>query len=301
MNFNEQYAAYLADIEQALPVYFPAQLESAYGQVTAAARYSLLAGGKRIRPVLLLAAAGLLDVARDLALPYAAALEMIHTYSLVHDDLPCMDDDDLRRGRPTCHKVYGEGMAVLAGDALLNRAYEVILEAIAGFPASRMPAAAQAGQIIARAAGSQGMIGGQALDLAAESQILTAEALRHLHALKTGQLLLAPVLAAAALAGNPQPQTDDLRDYATHIGLAFQIQDDILDVTADQQLLGKTTGKDVRDAKSTYVTHFGLAQARQLLAVAMDEAGQALARLGEQGLKVDFLQGLTGFLLTRQH
>lgn len=310
MNFRQQYQAYLALIEQALPEAYPERDEAAGGRVVAAARYSLLAGGKRIRPVLLLAVADLLGVSRLRALPYALAIEMIHTYSLIHDDLPSMDNDDLRRGRPTCHKVYGEALAILAGDALLNRAFELLLAAaaaelkrpdLAETSAGRLAAALAASQEIARAAGSAGMIAGQTMDLAAEGQVITAPLLRRLHSLKTGQLILAPAVAAALLADCPPDQAAGIRRYAEHIGLAFQIQDDILDVTANAADLGKSAGKDQRDAKSTYVSLFGLDEARRLLDDASAQASAALDQLAETGLAVDFLTGLTDYLLHRTH
>ncbi|MBP1757251.1 MAG: crtE [Firmicutes bacterium] len=295
--FEQHYQNLINQIEAGLDAALPPLAVAEGGTVVEASRYSLLSGGKRIRPVLLLATLESLGLQLDLGLPYALAIEMIHTYSLIHDDLPCMDDDDFRRGRPTCHKQFGEALAVLAGDTLLNRAFEIVLDNKMSGRENGLKAA----QIIARSAGSQGMIAGQALDLAAEGRIIEPEALRLLHSLKTGRLIAAPVLAACALAGAAEDVTRDFQDFAENLGLAFQIQDDILDVTATSEKLGKTTGKDSRDLKSTYVTLFGLDQAQSMLREVTGLAKQALQRLADRGYSVDFLFGLTEFLLTRDY
>jgi geranylgeranyl diphosphate synthase type II len=246
---------------------------------------------------LLLAAAELTGAGRQTALPFASALELIHTYSLIHDDLPCMDDDDLRRGRPTCHKVFGEAIAVLAGDYLLNRAYEILLDAID--PAQ--PGSLAAARLISRAAGSHGMIGGQVLDLQAGGRMISPEQLCRIHTLKTGALLLAPLLAGARL-GRADPATEQvLTRYGRSIGLAFQIRDDILDVTANAGTLGKSAGKDERDGKATYVSHYGLAGAETKLQEITGQAQQALAELKSLGFDPTFLVNLTRFLLIRSH
>ena len=296
-SFKQEFAGYLAAVEQALPEFMPEQPAGDGGQVINAARYSLLAGGKRIRPVLLLAACSMLGCDQAAAMPFACALEMIHTYSLIHDDLPCMDNDDLRRGLPTCHKVYGEAMAVLAGDALLNRACEILLDAALSGGSGKLEAA----RIISEAAGSRGMIGGQALDLAAEGKKISADELRKLHQMKTGALIKAPVLAAASLAGAPAKVRSCLEEYANAIGLGFQIKDDILDVTADSSTMGKTTGKDQRDQKSTYVSLFGLDEAQGLLEGTIDAAHLALVDLGTIGYDPAFLNDLADYLLVRSN
>ena len=295
--FKQQYKMYLDLIEPYLAQALPTQDKEWGGDVVQAARYSLLSGGKRIRPVLALATMDCLGADRVLALPCAAALEMIHTYSLVHDDLPCMDDDDLRRGRPTCHKQFGEALAVLAGDALLNRAFEVILDDMTSGCLRKVEAA----RIIARAAGSSGMIAGQTLDLQAEGRIIAPDELVRLHSLKTGQLILAPVLAACALAEVTSETTVLFRTFAENLGLAFQIQDDILDVTATEDKLGKSTGKDQRDQKSTYVTLFGLDKAQIKLQEATRQAKAALTAAAGLGCDPAFLLDLADFLLQRDH
>jgi geranylgeranyl diphosphate synthase, type II len=294
--FSARYAVYQSEVEQALPVYLGEQPLAEGGQPLAAGEYSLIGGGKRVRPVLLLAVCDLLGYPRQQGLPFACALELIHTYSLIHDDLPAMDNDDLRRGRPTCHVAFGEAMAILAGDALLNRAYEIMLDAI---PASGLERGLSAASQIAAAAGSRGMIGGQALDLAAAGHTIDASQLRLMHQMKTGALLKAPVLAAASLAGAEPDVCGLLAEYAEAIGLAFQIKDDILDETADEAALGKSAGKDRRDSKPTFVSLFGLDEAGRQLASAIGQARGALARLAERGLAVDFLAGMTDYLLER--
>lgn len=294
--FDLAYDRYRQLVEASLPHTYPQTPDPAGGKVVSAARYSLLAGGKRLRPVLLLATTELLGKEAHAVLPFAAAVEMIHTYSLIHDDLPCMDDDDLRRGRPTCHVVYGEALAVLAGDALLNRAFELVHEAGPAFGAAGWKAAA----ILSQASGSQGMIGGQTLDLMAEENPVDFLGLEAIHHLKTGALIKAPILMAAALAGAVEPITKSLEQYADAIGLAFQIRDDILDVTADQTVLGKTIGKDARDQKTTYVSLFGLTGAQAHLEQSIGQARIAISSLESAGFDVDFLTGLAEYLTVRQ-
>ncbi len=291
--FRKTYDRLLADVESALSDAFPQTPEIIGGKVVEAARYSLMGGGKRIRPVLTLAVSEMLDVETSSAMPYALALEMIHTYSLIHDDLPCMDDDDLRRGRPTCHRVYGEALAVLAGDALLNRAFEIMLDA------SGKPAEIDACRRVAKAAGSSGMIGGQVLDLAAEGRSISELELITIHRLKTGALLKAPVEVAVALAGIQGELSDNLYGYADAIGLAFQIQDDILDVSSSSAKLGKTVGKDAKSEKSTYVTLLGLDEAVKRLDETIDLARDRLALIEKAGKRTLFLSGLAEYLRTR--
>lgn len=227
-----------------------------------AMRHSLLAGGKRIRPLLLLTACEAMGGQADQAMPYSLALEMIHTYSLVHDDLPAMDDDDLRRGRPTCHKVYGEGMAVLAGDGLLSLAFELMGDAAANAPLAQMPNHTQALASIAHGCGVNGMVAGQCIDLEGENKHLDAAALEAMYDQKTGALLRCAVQAGAHLAGADRTEIDALGAFALHLGLWFQINDDILDVEADPQIIGKPVGSDQRQGKSTFVSMLGLDEAK---------------------------------------
>lgn len=249
-----------------------------------AMRYSLTAGGKRLRPSMLLAAADMLGVARDEAMIPACALEMIHTYSLIHDDLPGMDNDTLRRGRPTNHVVFGEGQAILAGDGLLSLAFELMLENAMNFPhhAANHNAAAYE---IALGAGARGMVGGQCMDLYCERENVRDEKmLAYIHENKTARLFISPLRAAARLAGLA-PDSDEmnaLTGYAVHFGLLFQAVDDILDVVGDQALLGKSTGKDAETGKLTFVTLYGLDGARQHAERLCSQARQHIALFGER-------------------
>ncbi|MBQ9402513.1 MAG: polyprenyl synthetase family protein [Clostridia bacterium] len=215
-----------------------------------AMRYSLEAGGKRLRPVMLLAACDMAGGDMEIALPFACAMEMIHTYSLIHDDLPAMDNDDLRRGKPTNHKVFGEGMAVLAGDGLLNAAAELMARAALQFNDNR---GIRALEIIMRHAGVTGMIAGQAADLDSEGEAPREEMLTYIHSHKTADLLEAPMEAGLVLAGADEKACRLGRDYGYHLGLAFQMTDDLLDVTGDTALLGKKTGADAEQNKMTWV------------------------------------------------
>ena len=260
-----------------------------------AMRYSLLAGGKRIRPVLALATAEAVGRERESVMPLAAALELIHTYSLIHDDLPAMDDDDLRRGRLTCHKAYGEDVAILAGDALYAEAFQLLLSRQDGDPRCVLAAAAR----LAGATGVQGMVGGQYIDVT-ETAGAGDGGLRRLHELKTGQLIAVSIECVLLLdAGNRSQTSTAFRAFAGELGLLFQIVDDILDVTGSQETLGKQQGADVRLGKRTYVTEFGLEGAR---AMAEESRERALAALGEAapGGAAD-LQRITDFIATRSY
>jgi geranylgeranyl diphosphate synthase, type II len=245
-----------------------------------AMRYSLLAGGKRIRPVLALATAEALGRPAAEVLPLAAAIEMIHTYSLIHDDLPAMDDDELRRGKPTCHVAFGEDVAILAGDGLFAEALRLALAEQQGEPANLIAALRE----LVTAAGTHGMVGGQFLDVAGADE----EDLRHLHEMKTGALIAASVGSVLALEGLDGPPTMPFRRFAAELGVVFQIVDDILDVTGDEAELGKPRGSDERHGKATYVSVFGLDRARELAReshtaarAALAEADGATGRLGQ--------------------
>ena len=255
-----------------------------------AMRYSLLAGGKRIRPVLCLATARAIGRPVEDFLGAAAALEMVHTYSLVHDDLPAMDDDDLRRGQPTSHVKYGEAVAILAGDGLFA-------EAIAALAAVPAPAdrVVEAVGLLSAATGVEGMVGGQYVDVTAES--LDAEGLRHLHSLKTGRLIRASIEVALALGGLDETSREPYRRFATLIGLLFQIVDDILDVTGSDEELGKPHGSDERHGKVTYVSLYGLEQARSL---ATETHSQALAALAGAGGDTEDLKRIADYIYSRE-
>ncbi len=226
-----------------------------------AMKYSVDAGGKRIRPVLTLAAAELCGGKAEDALPFACAIEMVHTFSLIHDDLPCMDDDDMRRGRPTSHKVYGEGMAVLAGDALIIKAFETAVSA--NVPADRI---VKAVGYLSKLSGCKGMIGGQVVDLESENSEISAETLEFLHVNKTSALIQCALLLGGASAGADEKTMSALFEYGLCLGLAFQVQDDILDVCGDSEMLGKQVGSDAEKGKSTFVTMYGLEKSRQMVA-----------------------------------
>ena len=263
-------------------------LDSKLGE---AMEYSLMAGGKRMRPMLLMAAADAVGRKGTDFLIAACAMEMIHTYSLIHDDLPAMDNDDYRRGKLTNHKVYGDGMAILAGDALLTLAFEVVLRQEAD-PAVKLAVVRE----FAIAAGQSGMVGGQAMDLEAEGQKIDMGTLQQLHMGKTGALFHAAIRSGAMLAGASEEELAALTTYADKFGLAFQITDDILDVTGDEALIGKPVGSDERNDKSTYVTLTSLEEARKLAEETVAEAVAALAPLGE---KAGFLWELVEYLLKR--
>lgn len=260
-----------------------------------AMRYSLLAGGKRIRPVLALATAEAIDIPAATILPLAAAIELIHTYSLIHDDLPAMDDDDLRRGRPTCHRAYGEDVAILAGDGLYAEAFKLLLSEQQGEPADVLAAAAE----LAAATGVNGMVGGQYLDIAGTAPP-GVDGLRRLHELKTGRLIGASVECVLLLAGGHKPDTMSYyRTFANELGVLFQIVDDILDVTGSEETLGKPQGTDERLGKRTYVTEFGLDGARSLARQSHGRARGALAQAAPSG--AEQLEQITDFIATRTY
>jgi geranylgeranyl diphosphate synthase type II len=275
-------------VETALDALLPAATTHP-ARLHEAMRYALFAGGKRLRPLLLLAACRACEGQDRQALAAAAAVEMIHTYSLVHDDLPAMDDDALRRGQPTTHVVYGEGMAILVGDALLTRAAEILLGSVTADGLDEVPAAAAAHLITA--ASSQGMIGGQALDLESEGQHLPLESLEDLHGRKTGALIQASLVAGGHCAGADASHLAALGRCGQALGLAFQIVDDILDVTGKPGELGKSPGKDEKAGKSTFPALMGLHASRRRAVELADEARDALALLGAAAEPVRDLVG----------
>lgn len=261
-----------------------------------AMRYAVLNGGKRLRPMLVLEGAAIACGNPDQAIPAACGLEFIHCYSLVHDDLPAMDDDDFRRGQPTCHKVFGEANAILTGDALLTAAFELISRnaQVEGVQSSQVLIVIQE---VARAAGSRGMIGGQVMDLEAEGQTIDLNTLKTLHSLKTGELFCASLRAGAVLGGMNTDKLEALTAYARYFGLAFQITDDLLDVRGDQQLLGKPVGSDERNHKTTYPSLLGVKQAEAMARRNVDACLQSLEVFGPEA---QFLRDLACFTLERQ-
>lgn len=280
MDFTLTYKEYMAKIESYLFDYIKMQ-DNLQNRIYDAMLYSLKAGGKRIRPVLALACTELLDGSEKEIVPYACALEFIHTYSLIHDDLPCMDNDDFRRGKLTSHKVYGEAIALLAGDALLNLAYETITDAI--ITSSQNTAQKlRALKLIAEASGTSGMIGGQVIDMESGYKKINPEALEHMHRLKTGALIRAAVLAPALIFGASEKQIERLALYAGNIGLAFQIKDDIMDVESSFEIMGKPSGSDEKAGKTTYVSLYGIKNAEAMLNSATMKAIEALSLFGSR-------------------
>ncbi|MCI6284412.1 polyprenyl synthetase family protein [Selenomonas sp.] len=256
--------------------------------------YSLMAGGKRLRPILVMAAADAVGADGAQFVTTGCALEMIHTYSLIHDDLPAMDNDDYRRGKLTNHKVYGAGLATLAGDALLTLAFEVLLRQTGVSDATRLAVVRE----MAMAAGMNGMVGGQAIDLASEGHRIPMELLKKMHMGKTGALFRAAIRSGAILGGANDAQLAALTRYADAFGLAFQITDDILDVVGDEAAIGKPVGSDERNHKSTYVTLLSLEKAQALAKATVDDA---IAALDEFGDEAAFLRGLVQMLIERNH
>lgn len=301
--FAAWQAAQLARVERALDEWTPAQAPAGLGEVM---RYAVQGGGKRLRPLLALAACEAVEGAPQAALRAACAVELIHAYSLVHDDMPCMDNDVLRRGKPTVHVQFGQAQALLAGDALQALAFEILTPEPSAATSADMPAAMQAAlcRLLARAAGADGMAGGQAIDLASVGLPLTEPELRAMHRRKTGALLLASVRMGAACAAHPLPAAalQALDAYGQALGLAFQVVDDVLDVTADSALLGKTAGKDAAAGKPTYVSLLGLEAARQLAADLLAQAENALNALQASGLAhTQPLHALARQVVQRQH
>lgn len=279
-------------VEQALAELVPAAYPD---RLYEAMRYSLLAGGKRLRPILCLASCDLVGGTLEQAMPTACALEMVHTMSLIHDDLPAMDNDDYRRGRLTNHKVFGEDMAILAGDALLAYAFQVIAERTHTVSAERILDVIGR---LGRAASATGLVGGQVVDLESEGKAIPLETLEYIHAHKTGALLEIAVVSGGILGGADREQVEHLSLFARDIGLAFQIMDDILDVTATSEQLGKTAGKDVAAAKATYPSLLGLGLSQQR---ASDLIHAAKSQLSPYGSAAIPLLALADFITQRTH
>ncbi len=264
--------------------------------VVEAARYSLFAGGKRLRPILCLAAAEVVGGDLNVAMPAACALEMIHTYSLIHDDLPAMDNDDFRRGKPTCHKAFGEAVAILAGDALLTEAFDVAASQLVagGVPAERV---VRIIGILARASGYRGMVGGQTIDLECENRDVDLATVEYMHVRKTGALLTASLEAGAVLGGGSPQDVAALKHFGLHFGLAFQITDDILDVEGDAAAMGKTPGSDQARNKRTYPALLGLSQSKEAALQNVEAAVDALKSFNE---KAEPLRAVARYLLVRR-
>jgi geranylgeranyl pyrophosphate synthase len=293
--FAAQLEAWRARVEAALAARLP-RTDQTPERLHAAMRYSVL-GGKRVRPILLFATARALGLEERQVEAAACALELVHVYSLVHDDLPSMDDDDLRRGRPTCHKAYDEATALLVGDALQSLAFELLASdpALPAEPAIRVRLV----QLLAHAIGSLGMAGGQAIDLEAEGRKLAIGQIEEMHSMKTGALIRVSVMMGAACAPALEPHLERaLAGFAAPIGLAFQIQDDLLDVLSDTATLGKAAGSDRERGKPTYPAILGVSASQEQVRKLHEEAMQSLAPFGERG---DALRGVTDWLLARRN
>ena len=294
MDINKEIAEHTTQVEAIITKYLPK--ESGYQKtVMEAMNYSFLAGGKRLRPMLMQETYRLFGGNSDIIEPFMAAIEMIHTYSLIHDDLPAMDNDDYRRGRKTTHVVYGEAMGILAGDALLNFAFETACKGLMQDVGN--PAVARAVQILAQKAGIYGMLGGQVVDVESEGQPLEREKLDFIYDLKTGALIEASMLIGAVLAGASEKEQQVILQVAKDVGLAFQIQDDILDVTSDMETLGKPIGSDEKNHKTTYVTIRGLAQAQKDVEKISERALEGVASLADENV---FLNELIRYLIHRK-
>lgn len=283
------------EIEKIITAYLPKE-EGYQKTIMEAMNYSMQAGGKRLRPMLMLETYRLFGGKSKVIEPFMAAIEMIHTYSLVHDDLPAMDNDEYRRGKLTTHKVYGEAMGILAGDALLNYAFETATTAFDMEPGN--PSIGKALQILARKAGIFGMVGGQVVDVQAENdQTMTREKLNFIYRLKTSALIEASMLIGAVLAGATRNEQKVIEQAAGEVGLAFQIQDDILDVTSTMEVLGKPIGSDEKNNKVTYVTYEGIEKAKEDVARISKDA---VAHMDSLVVKNDFLKELLLFLISRE-
>lgn len=258
-----------------------------------AMRYSVFAGGKRLRPVLMLMTCKMCGGDINEVMPFACALEMIHTYSLIHDDLPAMDNDDLRRGMPTSHKKFGEATAILAGDALLTKAFEVVSQ----YSGSETARAMRAINILAVSAGTEGMIGGQIVDMESENKTITLDELRYLHLNKTGAIIRSACAIGALMSGADETEIQAVDEFAKNLGIAFQIQDDILDVEGTEEELGKPIGSDAEENKNTYVSLLGAEKSRELSLSYSEKAKKALETFGENA---EFLRELTDYLTERK-
>ncbi|MDX5725596.1 farnesyl diphosphate synthase [Clostridioides difficile] len=295
MEFKQCLKEKASFVEKVLKEYMPKE-EGYQKTVIEAMNYSLSAGGKRLRPILTLEACKIVGGNEDEAIPFAIAIEMIHTYSLIHDDLPALDNDDLRRGRPTNHKVYGEAMGILAGDALLNYAFEVML---AGSINKENPEKyLKAINEIAKGAGIYGMIGGQVVDVESENKQIEKEKLDYIHMNKTAAMMVGCMRAGATIGGANSEQMEEITKYAKNIGLSFQIVDDILDIVGDEAKLGKKVGSDIENYKSTYPSLLGLDKSKEIAHNLIDEAKKSIEKLSDD---VDFLKGLAEYIIDREY
>lgn len=295
MDFKKELKERSIYIEEKIESYLPKE-EGYQKTIFEAMNYSLRAGGKRLRPILLMEAYKICQGQGEDFVPYSVAMEMIHTYSLIHDDLPALDNDDLRRGKPTNHIVFGEAMAILAGDALLNTAYETMLNA--AFKHSRPEISLRAAYEISRGAGIYGMIGGQVVDVESEDKKIDKDKLDYIHMNKTAAMIVGSVRAGAILAGIDEDRLESLTKYAENIGLAFQIVDDILDIEGDEKLLGKRVGSDLDNDKSTYTSLLGISESKKIVENLIEEAKISLEVFDSDA---EFMNALADFIRDRQN
>lgn len=295
MDFKKELKERSIYIEDKIESYLPKE-EGYQKTIFEAMNYSLRAGGKRLRPILLMEAYKICQGQGEDFVPYSVAMEMIHTYSLIHDDLPALDNDDLRRGKPTNHIVFGEAMAILAGDALLNTAYETMLNA--AFKHSRPEISLRAAYEISRGAGIYGMIGGQVVDVESEDKKINKDKLDYIHMNKTAAMIVGSVRAGAILAGIDEDRLESLTKYAENIGLAFQIVDDILDIEGDEKLLGKRVGSDLDNDKSTYPSLLGISESKKIVENLIEEAKISLEVFDSDA---EFMNALADFIRDRQN
>ncbi|WP_010252615.1 polyprenyl synthetase family protein [Acetivibrio cellulolyticus] len=296
MNFKENQQRY-ADLVNAFLDNYVKENDLLEKSVYSAMRYSLLAGGKRLRPVLALAVCELLGGDINEVMPFACAIEMVHTYSLIHDDLPAMDNDDFRRGKLTNHKKFGEAIAILAGDGLLNLAFELMIESTATDNCNNAVQKVKAMSYIAKSSGIHGMIAGQVIDTESENKEVAYETLEYMHKCKTGALIKAPVVSSAIICNASEEDLRSLEAYAGNLGLAFQIKDDILDVEGSTEKLGKKVGSDESNKKTTYVSLYGLEKSKQMLRETTEEA---IKNIGKFGPNANFLRELAEYLIVRE-
>lgn len=295
MNFKDELKSRVNNVEILLNEYMPKE-EGYQKTIFEAMNYSLSAGGKRLRPILTLEACKLVGGNEKDAIPFAAAIEMIHTYSLIHDDLPALDNDGLRRGRKTNHKVYGEAMAILAGDGLLNYAYEIMLkESIRKDYSNKYLKAINE---IAKASGIYGMIGGQVVDIESEGKSISMDKLDFIHMNKTAAIIIGCMRAGAIIGGASEIQLENITKYAKNIGLSFQIVDDILDVVGDEAKLGKKVGSDIDNEKSTYPSLIGLDKSKEIAKNLIEEAKLSISNIDKDS---EFLNSLADYIVDREY
>ena len=295
MNFKEELKNRVLNVEELLNEYMP-KVSGYQKTIFDSMNYSLKAGGKRLRPILTLEACKLVGGNEKDAYPFAVAIEMIHTYSLIHDDLPALDNDDLRRGRKTNHKVYGEAMAILAGDGLLNYAYEIMLKGALNKDDSQKYL--KAINEIAKASGVYGMIGGQVVDIESEGKVIDKEKLDFIHMNKTAAIIIGCMRAGAIIGGANEEELENVTKYAKNIGLSFQIVDDILDIIGDESKLGKKVGSDIDNEKSTYPSLVGLEKSKEIANTLIEEAKMSISCINKDS---DFLSGLADYIVDREY